>query len=74
MNNPRQQYLFNYMEYDDYESDDYDNIQSEFELDSEIDELNDIVNDESDIVFYNQYLDEVVQWELSQPLASLVTR
>lgn len=71
MNDPRQQYLFNYMEYDDYESDDYDNIQSEFELDSEIDELNDIVNDKSDIIFYNQYLDEIIEWELSQPLASL---
>ena len=77
MSNPNQMYLFNYMEYDDYESNDWEDIlyrDDDFQLESDTDDLSEIVNDESDIVFYNQYLDEVVQWELSQPLASLVTR
>ena len=55
MSNPNQQYLFNYMEYDDYESNDWEDVlfrEDDFEIESETDQILDIVNDESDIVFY----------------------
>ena len=54
MSNPNQMYLFNYMEYDDYESNDWDNLlfsENDFQLESDTDDLSEIVNDESDIVF-----------------------
>jgi len=66
MSNPNQMYLFNYMEYDDYESNDWDNLlfsDNDFQLESDTDDLSEIVNDESDIVFYNHLRDVQIQYE-----------
>ena len=66
MNDPRQMYLFNYMEYDDYESNDWDNLlfsDNDFQLESDTDDLSEIVNDESDIVFYDHLRDVQIQYE-----------
>lgn len=66
MSNPNQMYLFNYMEYDDYESNDWENVlfsDSDFQLDSDTDDLTEIVNDESDIKFYDEYRDAMIQYE-----------
>ena len=59
-------YLFNYMEYDDYESNDWDNLlfsDNDFQLESDTDNLSEIVNDESDIVFYDHLRDVQIQYE-----------
>ena len=59
-------YLFNYMEYDDYESNDWDNLlfnDNDFQLESDTDDLSEIVNDESDIVFYDHLRDVQIQYE-----------
>lgn len=66
MSNPNQMYLFNYMEYDDYESNDWDNLlfsENDFQLESDTDDLSEIVNDESDIVFYDHLRDVQIQYE-----------
>lgn len=66
MSNPNQQYLFNYMEYDDYESNDWEDVlfrEDDFEIESETDQVLDIVNDESDIVFYDHLRDVQIQYE-----------
>jgi len=66
MSNPNQMYLFNYMEYDDYESNDWDNLlfsDNDFQLESDTDNLSEIVNDESDIVFYDHLRDVQIQYE-----------
>lgn len=66
MTNPNQMYLFNYMEYDDYESNDWEDVlfsDNDFQLDSDTDDLTEIVNDESDIKFYDQYRDAMIQYE-----------
>lgn len=66
MSNPNQMYLFNYMEYDDYESNDWDNLlfsDNDFQLESDTDDLSEIVNDESDIVFYDHLRDVQIQYE-----------
>lgn len=66
MSNPNQMYLFNYMEYDDYESNDWDNLlfsDNDFQLESDTDDLSEIVNDESDIVFYDHLHDVQIQYE-----------
>lgn len=66
MSNPNQQYLFNYMEYDDYESNDWEDVlfrEDDFEIDSETDQVLEIVNDESDIVFYDHLRDVQIQYE-----------
>lgn len=66
MSNPNQMYLFNYMEYDDYESNDWENIlyrDDDFQLESNTDDLSEIVNDESDIVFYDHLRDVQIQYE-----------
>lgn len=66
MSNPNQMYLFNYMEYDDYESNDWDNLlfsENDFQLESDTDDLSEIVNDESDIVFYDHLRDIQIQYE-----------
>lgn len=66
MNNPNQMYLFNYMEYDDYESNDWEDIlyrDDDFQLESDTDDLSEIVNDESDIVFYDHLRDVQIQYE-----------
>lgn len=66
MNDPKQMYLFNYMEYDDYESNDWEDIlyrDDDFQLESDTDDLSEIVNDESDIVFYNHLRDVQIQYE-----------
>ena len=59
-------YLFNYMEYDDYESNDWEDIlyrDDDFQLESNTDDLSEIVNDESDIVFYDHLRDVQIQYE-----------
>ena len=59
-------YLFNYMEYDDYESNDWEDIlyrDDDFKLESDTDDLSEIVNDESDIVFYDHLRDVQIQYE-----------
>lgn len=59
-------YLFNYMEYDDYESNDWEDIlyrDDDFQLESDTDDLSEIVNDESDIVFYDHLRDVQIQYE-----------
>lgn len=56
MNDPKQLYLFNELEYDDYEPDDWDNLLSRYdniELDADTEQLDEIVNEASDIAFYN---------------------
>jgi len=66
MSNPNQMYLFNYMEYDDYESNDWEDIlyrDDDFQLESNTDDLSEIVNDESDIVFYDHLRDVQIQYE-----------
>jgi len=66
MSNPNQMYLFNYMEYDDYESNDWEDIlyrDDDFQLESDTDDLSEIVNDESDIVFYDHLRDVQIQYE-----------
>ena len=66
MSNPNQMYLFNYMEYDDYESNDWDNLlfnDNDFQLESDTDDLSEIVNDESNIVFYDHLRDVQIQYE-----------
>ena len=66
MSNPNQMYLFNYMEYDDYESNDWDNLlfsDNDFQLESDTDDLSEIVNDESDIVFYDHLRNVQIQYE-----------
>lgn len=66
MSNPNQQYLFNYMEYDDFESNDWEDVlfrEDDFEIDSETDQILEIVNDESDIVFYDHLRDVQIQYE-----------
>ena len=66
MNDPKQMYLFNYMEYDDYESNDWEDIlyrDDDFQLESDTDDLSEIVNDESDIVFYDHLRDVQIQYE-----------
>ena len=48
MNDPRQMYLFNYMEYDDYESNDWEKLlfrDDELELESELDILSDSLDE-----------------------------
>lgn len=48
MNDPRQMYLFNYMEYDDYESNDWEELlfrDDELELESELDILSDSLDE-----------------------------
>lgn len=59
-------YLFNYMEYDDYESNDWEDIlyrNDDFQLESDTDDLSEIVNDESNIVFYDHLRDVQIQYE-----------
>ena len=59
-------YLFNYMEYYDYESNDWEDIlyrDDDFQLESDTDDLSEIVNDESDIVFYDHLRDVQIQYE-----------
>lgn len=66
MSNPNQMYLFNYMEYDDYESNDWEDIlyrDNDFQLESNTDDLSEIINDESDIVFYDHLRDVQIQYE-----------
>lgn len=66
MSNPNQMYLFNYMEYDDYESNNWEDVlfnDNDFQLDSDTDDLTEIVNDESDIKFYDEYRDAMIQYE-----------
>lgn len=66
MSNPNQMYLFNYMEYDDYESNDWEDIlyrNDDFQLESDTDDLSEIVNDESNIVFYDHLRDVQIQYE-----------
>ena len=66
MSNPNQMYLFNYMEYDDYESNGWEDIlyrDDDFQLESDTDDLSEIVNDESDIVFYDHLRDVQIQYE-----------
>ena len=66
MSNPNQMYLFNYMEYDDYESNDWEDIlyrDDDFQLESDTDDLSEIVNDESNIVFYDHLRDVQIQYE-----------
>ena len=65
MQDPRQQYLFNYIEYDDYESNDWDNLLNGYdniELEADTDSLEDIVKDESEIVIYNDYIDALSKY------------
>ena len=65
MQDPRQQYLFNYMEYDDYESNDWDNLLNGYdniELEADTDSLEEIVKDESEIVIYNDYIDALAKY------------
>ena len=65
MQDPRQQYLFNYMEYDDYESNDWDNLLNGYdniELEADTDSLEDIVKDESEIVIYNDYINALTKY------------
>lgn len=52
MNDPRQMYLFNYMEYDDYESNDWEELlfrDDELNIESDTESLLDIVNNECDL-------------------------
>lgn len=66
MNHPNQMYLFNYMEYDDYESNDWEDIlfsDNEFALETDTDDLTEIVSDESDIKFYDYQLNEQIAYE-----------
>jgi hypothetical protein len=66
MNHPNQMYLFNYMEYDDYESNDWEDIlfsDNDFALETNTDDLSEIVNDESDIIFYDHLRDVQIQYE-----------
>jgi hypothetical protein len=54
------------MEYDDYESNDWEDIlyrDDDFQLESDTDDLSEIVNDESDIVFYDHLRDVQIQYE-----------
>jgi hypothetical protein len=54
------------MEYDDYESNDWDNLlfsDNDFQLESDTDDLSEIINDESDIVFYDHLRDVQIQYE-----------
>jgi hypothetical protein len=54
------------MEYDDYESNDWEDIlyrDDDFQLESNTDDLSEIVNDESDIVFYDHLRDVQIQYE-----------
>lgn len=70
MQDPRQQYLFNYMEYDDYESNDWDDLLNGYdniELEADTDSLEEIVKDESEITIYNDYIDALIAYDLSQP-------
>ena len=56
MNDPKQLYLFNELEYDDYEPDDWDDLLNRYdniELDADTEQLDEIVNEASDIAFYN---------------------
>ena len=56
MNDPKQLYLFNELEYDDYESNDWDDLLNRYdniELDADTEQLDEIVNEASDIAFYN---------------------
>ena len=56
MNDPKQLYLFNELEYDDYEPDDWDELLNRYdniELDADTEQLDEIVNEASDIAFYN---------------------
>ena len=56
MNNPKQLYLFNELEYDDYESNDWDDLLNRYddiELIADTMQLDEIVNEASDIAFYN---------------------
>ena len=49
MQDPKQQYLFNYMEYDDYESNDWDDLLNgydDIELEADTDSMEDILNQE----------------------------
>ena len=65
MQDPRQQYLFNYMEYDDYESNDWDDLLNGYdniELEADTDSLEEIVKDESEIVIYNDYIDALTKY------------
>lgn len=65
MQDPRQQYLFNYMEYDDYESNDWDDLLNGYdniELEADTDSLEEIVKDESEITIYNDYIDALSKY------------
>ena len=56
MNDPKQLYLFNELEYDDYEPDDWDDLLNRYddiELNADTEQLDEIVNEASDIAFYN---------------------
>ena len=56
MNDPKQLYLFNELEYDDYESNDWDDLLNRYddiELIADTMQLDEIVNEASDIAFYN---------------------
>ena len=56
MSDPKQLYLFNEMEYDDYEPDDWDELLNRYddiELIADTMQLDEIVNEASDIAFYN---------------------
>ena len=56
MNDPKQLYLFNELEYDDYESNDWDDLLNRYddiELSADTEQLDEIVNEASDIAFYN---------------------
>jgi hypothetical protein len=54
------------MEYDDYESNDREDIlfsDNEFALETDTDDLTEIVSDESDIKFYDYQLNEQIAYE-----------
>ena len=66
MSDPKQLYLFNEMEYDDYEPDDWDDLLNRYddiELIADTMQLDEIVNEASDIAFYNfieKYTDTII--------------
>ena len=65
MQDPRQEYLFNYMEYDDYESNDWDDLLNGYdniELEADTDSLEEIVKDESEITIYNDYINALSKY------------